>query len=143
VVTGCTDGIGKGIALELAERGFNLVLISRSMDKLNATAKEAQDLGRKNSETGIDTRVIVFDFSSDTSIAAYQSLAKKMEGLDISVLVNNVGVGAPNDDSPEAAYKVISANCYPIVLLTQQLIPKLEERFKKNGKRSSIINFSS
>jgi 17beta-estradiol 17-dehydrogenase / very-long-chain 3-oxoacyl-CoA reductase len=40
VVTGSTDGIGKAFAMELASRGFNLVLISRNIDKLNATAKE-------------------------------------------------------------------------------------------------------
>ena len=40
VVTGCTDGIGKAMALELASRGFNLALISRSIDKLTATASE-------------------------------------------------------------------------------------------------------
>ncbi|XP_066995425.2 inactive hydroxysteroid dehydrogenase-like protein 1 isoform X2 [Anabrus simplex] len=34
VVTGCTDGIGKAYALELAHQGLNLVLISRSMEKL-------------------------------------------------------------------------------------------------------------
>ena len=45
VVTGCTDGIGKAFAMELASRGFNLVLISRNIDKLNATAKEVQAKG--------------------------------------------------------------------------------------------------
>jgi 17beta-estradiol 17-dehydrogenase / very-long-chain 3-oxoacyl-CoA reductase len=40
VVTGCTDRIGKAFALELASRGFNLVLISRNIDKLNAISKE-------------------------------------------------------------------------------------------------------
>lgn len=34
VVTGATDGIGKGFAIELAKRGFNIVLISRTMSKL-------------------------------------------------------------------------------------------------------------
>lgn len=55
VVTGCTDGIGKAVALELATRGFSIVLISRSIDKLQATAKEIQ-------AKGVQTRVIVFDF---------------------------------------------------------------------------------
>ena len=55
VVTGCTDGIGKAVTMELASRGFNIVLISRSIDKLNATAKEVQS-------KGCQTRVIVFDF---------------------------------------------------------------------------------
>ncbi len=34
VVTGCTEGIGKALALELARRGFNLVLIGRNKSKL-------------------------------------------------------------------------------------------------------------
>lgn len=34
VVTGSTDGIGKQLAIDLAKRGFNIVLISRNMDRL-------------------------------------------------------------------------------------------------------------
>lgn len=45
VVTGSTDGIGKQYARELARRGLNIVLISRSQQKLEATAKE---LGMKS-----------------------------------------------------------------------------------------------
>lgn len=40
MVTGCTDGIGKEYAKELAKRGINIVLVSRSEEKLKATAKE-------------------------------------------------------------------------------------------------------
>lgn len=40
MVTGCTEGIGKAFAIELASRGFNIVLMSRNIEKLNATAKE-------------------------------------------------------------------------------------------------------
>jgi len=113
VVTGCTDGIGKSIAQELASRGFNLVLVSRSIDKLNATAK---DLREKS--PGVQTRTLVFDFTEDTSIAAYQALAKKINDIDIGVLVNNVGVAVPFLNTPESTYKEIACNCYPIVLLT-------------------------
>ena len=42
VVTGSTDGIGKECARYLAHAGFNIVLVSRSLEKLNATAKELQ-----------------------------------------------------------------------------------------------------
>ena len=34
-ITGCTDGIGKGLALEFARYGFNLVLLARNLEKLN------------------------------------------------------------------------------------------------------------
>ena len=40
VVTGATDGIGKAYANELAKKGANIVLISRSQEKLDATATE-------------------------------------------------------------------------------------------------------
>lgn len=40
VVTGSTDGIGKEYAKELAKRGLNIVLISRTIDKLNKIASE-------------------------------------------------------------------------------------------------------
>ena len=39
VVTGSTDGIGKAYAEELARQGLNIVLISRSEEKLRATAE--------------------------------------------------------------------------------------------------------
>ena len=125
VVTGCTDGIGKAIAQELASRGFNLVMVSRSIDKLNATAK---DLREKS--PGIQTRTLVFDFTEDTSVASYQAVAKKINDIDIGVLVNNVGVAVPFQNTPESTYKEIACNCYPIVLLTQQLIGRMEDRFK-------------
>ena len=40
VVTGSTDGIGKEYAKELARRGVNLILVSRTMDKLNKVSAE-------------------------------------------------------------------------------------------------------
>lgn len=40
VVTGSTDGIGKAYANELAERGMNIVLISRTQEKLDRVAAE-------------------------------------------------------------------------------------------------------
>lgn len=40
VVTGATDGIGKAYAFELARKGLNIVLVSRTMSKLQDVAKE-------------------------------------------------------------------------------------------------------
>lgn len=38
MVTGSTDGVGKAYAMELAKRGMNVCLISRSVEKLQSTA---------------------------------------------------------------------------------------------------------
>ena len=44
VVTGATDGIGKEFALQLARKGFNILLVSRSEDKLKAVTNEIGEL---------------------------------------------------------------------------------------------------
>lgn len=43
VVTGSTDGIGRAYAMELAKRGINIVLISRTHDKLTKVAAQIGD----------------------------------------------------------------------------------------------------
>ncbi|TNV76868.1 hypothetical protein FGO68_gene4799 [Halteria grandinella] len=139
VVTGSTDGIGKGLALELASRGFNLVLISRTIEKLNAVAIEAQEAAKKAGKS-IHTRVIAFDFSDDTSVQAYQGIKDKIKDLDISILVNNVGYTHQVDRSTKIFFDETTVNCYPIVLLTQQVVSLMTGR---KGKKSLIINFSS
>ena len=86
MITGSTDGIGRAFAFELANRGFNIVLISRNQDKLNAVASEIQ------SKHKVQTRTVAFDFSKDTSVAGYESIMNKIADLDVSILINNVGI---------------------------------------------------
>jgi 17beta-estradiol 17-dehydrogenase / very-long-chain 3-oxoacyl-CoA reductase len=54
--------VGKAYAMELARRGMNIVLISRSEDKLRSVAKEIE------SATGVETHVIAVDFSGGPEI---------------------------------------------------------------------------
>ena len=51
-VTGATDGIGKGFCQQLAKQGFNIVLVSRTLSKLEKVAKEIED------EFKVKTKVI-------------------------------------------------------------------------------------
>lgn len=44
VITGCTDGIGREFAMQLAEAGFNVVLLSRTPAKLKHLANEIREL---------------------------------------------------------------------------------------------------
>lgn len=85
VVTGCTDGIGKAYAEQLAKRGFNIVLISRTLDKLKQQALELEN------NYNVLTKVIAADFTEPDVI--YPEIGAQLEDLDIGILVNNVGVG--------------------------------------------------
>jgi 17beta-estradiol 17-dehydrogenase / very-long-chain 3-oxoacyl-CoA reductase len=85
-VTGATDGIGKGVAMQLAKRGVSVLLVSRTQQRLDDTAAEI-----KAACPSVETATLQFDFSSATE-ADYARLAKAVVGKDIGVLYNNVGI---------------------------------------------------
>ena len=92
VVTGATDGIGKECARYLANEGFNIVLISRTLSKLEAVAKEIQ-LEAKENGKHINTRVVKLDFTDNFDAPTFAKLYKEnLKDLEISILVNNVGM---------------------------------------------------
>ncbi|NXU57343.1 DHB3 dehydrogenase, partial [Turnix velox] len=83
VVTGAGDGLGKAYSFELAKRGLNVVMISRTLDKLHRVASEVEQA------TGRKVKVIQADFTKNS---IYENIEKNLQGLDIGVLVNNVGM---------------------------------------------------
>ena len=80
MVTGATDGIGKAYALELAKRGFNLVLVSRTEAKLKSTAEEIR------AAHAVDVRIVPFDFSSADLTTYEEKLLAHLRDVDIGVL---------------------------------------------------------
>ncbi|KAM9312170.1 17-beta-hydroxysteroid dehydrogenase type 3-like [Gastrophryne carolinensis] len=84
VITGATDGIGKGYARELARRGFHIVLLSRTLEKLQRVAKEIEQ------ESGRKVKIIQADFTGGCEI--YPKIEEGLKDLDIGILVNNVGM---------------------------------------------------
>uniref|UniRef100_A0A3B3STQ9 Hydroxysteroid 17-beta dehydrogenase 12 n=1 Tax=Paramormyrops kingsleyae TaxID=1676925 RepID=A0A3B3STQ9_9TELE len=86
VVTGATDGIGKAFAEELARRGFAVVLISRSQEKLDDVSKSIE------SRFSVETRTIAVDFEAAD---IYPKIEAGLAALEVGVLVNNVGISYP------------------------------------------------
>ncbi|ROT78531.1 hypothetical protein C7M84_002736 [Penaeus vannamei] len=84
VVTGSTDGIGKSYAKELASKGMNVLLVSRTKAKLERVAQEI------SSKYGVETDIVQADFSEGRSV--YGNIAEHLKGKDIGILVNNVGM---------------------------------------------------
>ncbi|XP_062582426.1 very-long-chain 3-oxoacyl-CoA reductase-like [Saccostrea cucullata] len=137
VVTGSTDGIGKAYAQELARKGINIVLISRSEAKLQEVANEIEK------ESRVQTRIIVADFSKGLEL--YDSIRNQLAGLEIGTLVNNVGMSYsfPNylldlPDREEFCMKMININVTSVTMMTSIVMPGMVER-----RKGAVINLSS
>ncbi|RMC00290.1 hypothetical protein DUI87_22897 [Hirundo rustica rustica] len=137
VVTGATDGIGKAYAEELARRGMKVVLISRSKEKLDQVSTEIREKYK------VETKVIVADFGEREDI--YNGIKAGLEGLEIGVLVNNVGMsyGYPEYfiDIPELEKtidKMVNINIMSVCKMTRLVLPGMLERSK-----GIILNIAS
>jgi len=137
VVTGSTDGIGKEYAKQLAARGLNLVLISRSPAKLQTTKTEIEKL-----QPSIQVRTIAVDFTEDRSI--YRRIAAELGDLEIGVLINNVGM-CENYLEPfidiageHVIDNLINCNIVSVARMTHMLLPAMIQR-----RRGVIINVGS
>ena len=137
VVTGSSDGLGKGFCLDLASRGFNIALLSRNFEKNEALIKEM-----KLFNNNIETMNISIDFKEANRQIFFDQLFENLKNLDISILVNNVGkydLDRFESQNENDIHEILTVNCFPIALLTRKLIPYMLSR----NNKSAIINISS
>ena len=83
LITGASRGIGKGIALELAAAGCDLMLTARDAKALDSVADEVRDRGRKAAVYAADLT------ANDEPAGLVEALTREFGRLDI--LVNNAG----------------------------------------------------
>jgi short-subunit dehydrogenase len=96
VVTGCTAGIGEQIAYRLAEQGFKLILIGRSIEKLRNVQAKCKN---------VETIIIQADLCKQAmEMEMYERIRKECEDIEICMLINNAGVlynGFFKDQTPQ------------------------------------------
>lgn len=140
VITGATDGIGKAFAFQLAQKGLHLILVSRNLAKLKGVSDEITSVHP-------NTRIKIFavDFSGENVVAGVREMKEVIdgEGLDVGVLVNNVGVTYPvaryfHEVEEEVWMKVMKVNVEGTSLITKAVIGRMVER-----KRGAIVNIGS
>ncbi|XP_063608342.1 inactive hydroxysteroid dehydrogenase-like protein 1 [Penaeus indicus] len=135
VVTGCTDGIGKEYAKELAKTKMNIVLISRTQSKLEKVAAEISE------EFGVKTEIVRADFSNGQPI--YQDISKHLQDKEIGILVNNVGVMLPHpmkfgEASEFDVWSHVNINVAATLAMTKLVLPGMVSR-----RKGAIINIAS
>src|SRR4030066_2376578 len=135
IVTGARQGLGKSIALGMAEAGADLVICDRVTDdgKLAETGKEIEALGRKTLSLGGDITI-----EDDVNNIVNKSLEKFGK---IDVLVNNAGVTS-QDSFEKMTYKrwrlILSVNLDGVFLCSKVVMPHMLAR-----KSGMVINVSS
>lgn len=137
VITGATDGIGKAMAFELARKGLNVFLISRSISKLNETCAEI-----KAKYPSVEVKVLAIDYS-DFNAEARSKVAEALAYIEVGVLVNNVGISYPftkyfDELEDVNVEQLIRLNVDSTTWMTRIVLPGMKSR-----RRGAIINIGS
>jgi NAD(P)-dependent dehydrogenase (short-subunit alcohol dehydrogenase family) len=132
VITGATDGLGKGLATELVGSGNRLILHGRNQEKGEALLEELRPKA---------TGELEFRLAHFKSLDEVRDLADSLLDEDhIDVLVNNAGIGTagPREESDDGYELTFQVNYLAPFLLTRQLLPLIER-----SAPARIVNVSS
>lgn len=133
VVTGASSGIGALYADRLARRGYDLILVARNRDRLDALARDLAD------KTGRTVEVIVADLNDKADLARVEQALRS--DSSITALVNNAGVGSATPllaANLEDMQAMIDLNVTSLVRLTYAAVPGMAAR-----GQGTVINIAS
>ena len=133
IITGAGRGIGRAIAIALANEGVNLGLLARSEEHLQEVVKETE-------AQGVKAVFATADISSNEEVTkAIHALTSELGTVDI--LINNAGIaklGKFMDLEVEEWEKIIQVNLMGVYYVTRAVLPGMIEQ-----QSGDIINISS
>lgn len=133
IITGAGLGIGKAIALRFAREGADVVVIGRTLDKIQETAKEAE-------QVGVGSLAVKADISVSADVARMVKATVDRFGR-IDILVNNAGVIARKsllETTEEEWDEMMAVNLKGVFLCCKEVVPVMI----KQGK-GKIINIAA
>ncbi|GAB3007930.1 SDR family NAD(P)-dependent oxidoreductase [Amycolatopsis acidiphila] len=132
VVTGASSGIGAEYARRLAELGWNLTLVARRGQRLEALAEQLRE------SAGVAVETLSADLAHDVDLAR---VAERVGRDDVALLVNNAGIngyGPFDETDPELLQRVLSVNVTAPTVLARAALPGMRAR-----GRGAIVNVAS
>lgn len=133
LVTGAGKGIGRAVAIALAQEGVHVGLLARTESQLREVAKEIEALGVK-------TAVVTADVANREAVEAAVAQVKVQLG-PIDILINNAGIGtfAKLVDMPPAEWEhIVQVNLMGTYYATRAVLPDMIAR-----ETGDIINIAS
>jgi uncharacterized protein len=129
LITGASSGIGAEFAHQLADAGFDLILVARRQNRLEALS---QDL---HARTGVRVTVVATDLAAP---GAVDDLIERTANLDIGLVVANAGtmvVGAFADNDYLAETATVQLNTVAVMQLTH----RYSQRMTRRGRGALIL----
>lgn len=126
LVTGASSGMGLEFSLQLAAKGYGIILVSNRPDE---NVKAAQQI---RSCSDVDTRVIDADLTSPTSAQEIYDCVHAW-GIEVEVLISNAGMllfSTLTRTSVEALDKIVSLHCTTPIKLIRLFGQDMQERRK-------------
>jgi uncharacterized protein len=132
IITGASSGIGLELATQLVSAGFNLVINSRHLDKLQEVGK------RLKANSSIEIKIVASDVSDNEGI---DKIIQTTQGLNIGLFIASAGYGTSGnfiDSSLHSEINMIRVNCEGLLSLTHYYSQQFVQQ-----KRGGIILLSS
>ena len=133
LVTGANSGIGRGVAVDLAAKGWDVYGSMRDLSKGDKLASQAE-------AAGVTVNPVVLDVTDAESVN--RAVAEVLDRAgQIDVLVNNAGVGGNGvtEEAPIELYaEVMDVNLYGTIRCIQAVLPSMRQR-----RSGCIVNISS
>ncbi len=134
LITGASKGLGKAMAITLAQAGARVALVSRDEAKLNAVAAEIRDAGGS-------AEVFVADVGDETQVEGLRAALTARLGDRLHILINNAGINirkAITDFTLAEWDSVMTTNVTSVFLLCRAFVPMM-----KGQGYGRIINMTS
>ncbi|KAJ7144905.1 dehydrogenase [Mycena crocata] len=128
LITGCSSGLGRELAIAALKSGFRVIATARRVETLTSLGEQ----GAKSLTLDVT--------SSESQLADFAARAIAIYG-QVDYLVNNAGfvqAGAIEENSPSEIFRQYNTNVFGLIAITNAFLPHFRQR-----RAGTIVNISS